>query len=128
MRASSSRSMAPSHSPAIHAESPTNVDRALTLAALSALGLQAALDPRAHPRAALAVAAVAITLALWAIRAARKGAAVTMLAACITSIAAFALIWQLTMLLALGLYYGLTRIAPALRPPPGMGARGRIPW
>lgn len=103
-------------------------ERALSLVSLGLLALQAALDAPAFPRATLAVAAAAALVALLAARAAQGPArAVVALVACIVVAMRLGVVWQLAMVLALAAYAGLSRLAPALRPPEGWRAAGGLP-
>ena len=111
------------------------LDRALTLAALVALGLHAALDVRVRPRATLAVALCTAALALVAARSlparsrsARASPSICALAACLTVSVQTGLVWQGSMLLALAAYAVLGKLFPAIRPPEGWLGRGRLRW
>ena len=109
-------------------EPEARTGRALSLVSLGLLALQAALDPPAFPRATLAVAAAAALVALLAARAAQGPArAVAALVACIVVAMRLGVVWQLAMVLALAAYAGLSRLAPALRPPEGWRAAGELP-
>lgn len=105
------------------------MDRAVSLVVLGSLALEAAVDPRARGHVAIGIAAFVVVVALFAARAAsRPVRALAAFGACLAVVAAAALIWQLSMLLAIASYAALARVFPRIRPPAEVYARGRVPW
>jgi membrane protease YdiL (CAAX protease family) len=102
------------------------LDRALALLALAALGAHA-VAWQTSAAVAWATTGLSVAVALGARRSVPAVRSLTAMLAALALAIHFPMLWQLAMLLAIVAFVALGRGVPALRPPDGWRARGRVP-